>query len=408
MTRKTFAIVGAGLAGGHAAHQLRKDGFDGQILLIGAEDHPPYDRPPLSKAILLGDAEPPATVLWSEDDYTQAEIDLVLATRVTRINTAGRALEFESGRSVTVDRIVLCTGSSPRRPTIPGLELHGVHSVRTLEDAVSVRDALLPGAEVVVIGFGFIGAEAAAAATARGCKVTLVETAALPMQRVLGAEAARLYCALHEQHGVTVLLNTGVAEVRGAGRCGAVLLTDGRELRADLVIYGVGAVASTDLAETAGIACGNGIVVDAQCRTSNSEVFACGDVATRPSSFVNGHIRLESWQNAYKQGVAAAKSMLGCADSYDEVPWFWSDQYDVKMQMAGLASPTDEVVWRGAPDGPSRSAFYLADGRVRAVLGFNRPRDVRAGTDLIRKGDMVDKAGLADDSVDLRAMARGA
>ena len=407
MDRKTFAIVGASLAGGHAAHQLRKDGFDGQILLIGAEHHPPYDRPPLSKGILLGEAEPPSTALWSEDDYAQAEIDVVLGTRVTRIDTARRALEFESGGGLTVDRVLLCTGSSPRRPPIPGLELGGVHTVRTLEDAVSVRDALLPGAEVVVIGFGFIGAEVAAAATARGCRVTLVEAAALPMQRVLGAEAARLYCALHEQHGVTVLLNTGVAEVRGVGRCSAALLTDGRELRADLVVYGVGAAASTELAQTAGIACGNGIVVDAQCQTSNSEVFACGDVAARPSSFASGHIRLESWQNACKQAVAAAKSMLGFTNPYDEVPWFWSDQYDLRMQMAGLPSPTDEVVWRGAPDGPDRSAFYVADGRVRAVLGFNRPRDVRAGTDLIRKRAVVDKAELADESVDLRALAKG-
>jgi len=407
MARKTFAIVGASLAGGHAAHQLRKDGFDGQILLIGAEHHPPYDRPPLSKAILLGEVEPPSTALWSEDDYVQAEIDVVLGTRVTRIDAAGRALEFENGRGATVDRILLCTGSSPRRPPVPGLDLPGVHTVRTLEDAVSVRDALLPGTEVIVIGFGFIGAEVAAAAAARGCKVTLVETAALPMQRVLGPDAARLYCALHERHGVTVRLNTGVAEVRGAGRCSTVVLTDGRELRADLVVYGVGAAASTELAESAGIACGAGILVDAQCRTSNSEVFACGDVASRPSSFASGHIRLESWQNAYKQAVAAAKSMLGSTEPYDELPWFWSDQYDVKMQMAGLPSPTDEVVWRGAPDSPSRSAFYVADGRVRAVLGFNRPRDVRSGTDLIRQGVVVDKARLADESVDLRSLARG-
>jgi 3-phenylpropionate/trans-cinnamate dioxygenase ferredoxin reductase subunit len=406
MAQKIFGIVGASLAGGHAAHQLRKEGFDGRILLIGAESHLPYDRPPLSKGVLLGEMEPAATAIWSEEAFSEAEIDLRLGTRVTRIDTVGRTLEFGDGSAQAVDRVLLCTGSSARQPAIPGLSLRGVHAIRNLEDAISVRDELLPGSKVVIIGFGFIGAEVAACATARGCSVTLVEAAALPMQRILGPEAAELYCGLHEARGVKVLLNCGVAELRGAGRCSSVLLNDGQEIDADLVVYGVGASPSIDLAEGAGLACSNGILVNDACQTSNSEIFACGDVAARPTAFATGPIRLESWQNAYRQAIAAAKSMLGSHEPFDDLPWFWSDQYDVKMQMAGLPSSTDEVVWRGAGGGFERTAFYLAGSQVRAVLGFNRVREVRAAIELIRNGIVVDKAMLADESTNLRELAK--
>jgi 3-phenylpropionate/trans-cinnamate dioxygenase ferredoxin reductase component len=226
------------------------------------------------------------------------------------------------------------------------------------------------------------------------------------MQRVLGAEAGQLYCGLHAKNGVDIRLNAIVKEIRGDGQCRAVVLDDGTELAADVVVYGVGAAATSELAEAAGIAVANGIVVDAQCRTSIEGIWACGDVATRPSSFAPGNIRLESWQNAYRQGVAAVKSMLGSDEPFDDLPWFWTDQYDVKMQLAGLPSPTDTVVWRGNPAAFDCTAFYVSGGLLKAVVGMNRPRDVRPAMDLIRNRIPVDPAQLADESVNLRALGK--
>jgi 3-phenylpropionate/trans-cinnamate dioxygenase ferredoxin reductase subunit len=407
MPKRTFAIVGASLAGAHAAHQMRREGFDGRVVLIGAEPHLPYDRPPLSKEVLLGKTEPATTALWTQADYTQAEIDVLLATRVTRIRPAERVLELDGHPDLSVDGILLATGSHARKLPIPGLDQLGVHTLRTLDDALRVRDALQPGANVVVIGFGFIGAEVAAAAVQRGCTVTLVEAAALPMQRVLGAEAGQLYCELHTNNGVDVRLNAIVKEIRGDGNCRAVVLADGGELPADVVVYGVGAAATSELAEAAGIEVANGIVVDAQCRTSIEGIWACGDVAARPSSFAaGGNIRLESWQNAHRQAVAAVKSMLGSDQAFDDLPWFWTDQYDVKMQLAGLPSPNDTVVWRGHPGAFDCTAFYVSDGLLKAVVGMNRPREVRPAMDLIRNRVPVNPAELADESVNLRALGK--
>jgi 3-phenylpropionate/trans-cinnamate dioxygenase ferredoxin reductase subunit len=405
MKRKTFAIVGASLAGAHAAHQLRRDGFDGRIVLIGAERHLPYDRPPLSKSVLVGEAEPATTALWSESDYAEADIDVLLATRVTRIRPAERVVELDNGLDMVADQILLCTGSYPRKLRIPGLEQQGVFALRTLDDSVRLHGALLPGASVVVIGFGFIGAEVAAAAVKRGCEVKLVEAAALPMQRVLGSEVAQRYCDLHREHGVDIHLNAAVGKVRGNGRCQSVVLANGCELPADVVVYGVGASPSTELAETAGIEVDNGVVVDARCQTSIDGIFACGDVAIRPSTFSTGNIRLETWQNAYRQGMAAAKAMLGSKEPFDELPWFWTDQYDVKMQLAGLCYPSDEVIWRGAQDSFDCLVFYISESRVRAVLGFNRPRDVRAVMHLIRKQVPVNSAELGDEWSNLTGLS---
>lgn len=406
----TFAIVGASLAGAHAAHQLRKDGFDGRVVLIGAEPHLPYDRPPLSKGVLLGETEPEATALWAEADFAAADIELVLGARATRIRTVERLLELDGGaadggRSLPVDKILLCTGVTARRPTIPGMNLPNVTALRTLDDALRLREQLQPGARVVVIGFGFIGAEVAAAAAALGSQVSLLESAALPLQRVLGPQIGGRYRDLHLEHGVDVRLGAQVAELRGLDRCREVVLADGAALPADLVVVGIGADPAVALAETADLATANGVLVDAHCRTSVPGIYACGDVAARPSAYASGPLRLESWQNAYRQAVAAAKSMLGSAEPFDDLPWFWTDQYDVKMQMAGLPSAACEFVWRPGQGDMDGAAFYLADGVVRAVVGFNRPRDVRAGMDLIRKGVAVRPAELADASVDLRTLA---
>jgi 3-phenylpropionate/trans-cinnamate dioxygenase ferredoxin reductase component len=400
----TFAVVGANLAGGHAAHQLRRDGFDGRIVLIGAEPHLPYERPPLSKDILTGTADPEQAAIWTERDFADAGIELALGIRVTALDPRGRALALDDGRSLTVDKVLLCTGATPRRLPIPGDGLVGVHCLRDLDDAVRLRDALAPGARVVIVGAGFIGAEVAAAAVQRGCDVSLLEVAPLPLQRVLGPEVGALYAELHRQRGVDVRLGVAVEAFEGRGACERVRLGDGAAVDADLVVCGVGASPATELAERAGVRVGNGVLVDWACRTSIENVFAAGDVACRPSSYATAPIRLESFQNAQDQGIAAARAMLGAAMVFDDVPWFWSDQYDVKLQVAGLPGADAEVIWRGDPSELRACAFYLRDGIVQGAVGLNAPRDVRGAMDLIRRRAPVDRAVLTDPSVDLRKL----
>ena len=408
MTKQTFAIVGASLAGAHAAHQLRKDGFDGRILLIGDEQFLPYDRPPLSKAVLLGEAEVEKTQLWSEADYAQAEITPVLSTRVTAIDRASRSLEIEGGENIAFDKLLLCTGARARDLPFASPSISGVNCLRSLDDALRIRDSLKAGSRVVVIGFGFIGAEVAAAARKLGCTVTLVEAASLPMQRILGSEAAIRYCNMHKQHGVDIRLSTFVEEIREERQVKVVRLSDGSEIDCDSIIYGVGSIANSELAKTAGAAVGNGIIVNRYCETSVEGIYACGDVASRPSSYADGHIRLESWQNAYRQAVAAARSMLGIREDFDDLPWFWSDQYDLRMQLAGLPGSHDKVIWRGdGDDGLSGSAFYFSNDHLKAVLGLNRPRDVRAGMDIIKSGQAVDPELIRNPDINIGQILKG-
>jgi 3-phenylpropionate/trans-cinnamate dioxygenase ferredoxin reductase subunit len=403
MTR-TIAIVGASLAGGQAALSLRQNGFDGRVVLVGGESHPPYERPPLSKAVLLGEADPATTLLVPPSRYDEVDIELVLGVRAKAIRPTDRSVVLDDGRSIVVDRLLLTTGAQPRSISLPGRELIGVHELRTLDHAVALRDALQPGARVVVIGAGFIGAEVAAIARARGCSVALVEMAELPLQRVLGAEVGALYAAMHRAKGVDLHLNARPVAILGDTRCTAVELDNGAVLEADVVVCGVGVSPAIELAAEAGALIDNGITVDGLCRTTIPNVYAAGDVASRPTSFAPGRIRLESWQNAQNHGIAAAAAMLGSAEEFDDLPWFWSDQYEVNLQLAGLPSAQDTVVWRGDTDAFDCAAFYLRDGLITGVIGLNRPRDVRATMDLIRRRIPVDPASLADESTDLRSL----
>ena len=405
MGKKTFAIIGASLAGAHAAHQLRKDGFDGRILLIGDEPHLPYDRPPLSKATLQVEVGDSASYLWPEADYEQAEITPLLSTRVDAIDRGRRSLQIGDGRTIAFDKLLLCTGARARALPISVPPVNSISCLRTLDDAMLVRDRLNAGGHILVVGFGFIGAEVAAAARKRGCAVTLIEAGSLPLLRILGSEAALRYCTLHRDQGVDVKLNTSVEQISHNGTTNIAKLSDGSVIEADAIIYGIGSIANADLARSAGIDVGNGIIVNQYCETSMTDIYASGDVACRPSAYADGHIRLESWQNAYKQGVAAARSMLGIREEFDDLPWFWSDQYDLRMQLAGLPAGHDQVVWRGnGDDGLSGSAFYLTQGRVTAVLGLNRPRDVRSGMNLIRSQSIVDADTLRDSGTDLNSL----
>jgi 3-phenylpropionate/trans-cinnamate dioxygenase ferredoxin reductase subunit len=400
---RTFVVVGANLAGGRAVEALRAEGFDGRVVLIGEEADRPYERPPLSKEVLRGEA-PPA-FLRDEEWYASQDIELRLGTRATRLDPSGTLwLEDEE---IAFDACLLATGGRPRRLNLSGSQLEGVHYLRTLRDAAAIAGVLVSKPRVVVIGAGFIGAEVAASARVLGCDVTMIEVLDVPLLRVLGEEIGGVYAQIHRDHGVDLRLGEGVERFEGGGRVEAVVGTSGRRYPADLVVVGVGIEPNVELALEAGIACDNGIVVDELCRTSGARVYAAGDVARRPDPFTGAPIRPEHFQNAQNQGSAAARAMLGKGEPFGEVPWFWSDQYDVNLQMLGHASPDEERVVRGSLHARGFIAFFLRGDNVIAAIALGRGRDIAATRRLIERRVAVDRARLADEGVALKDLLRG-
>ena len=403
-----FVIVGAGLAGAKAAETLRAEGFAGRIVLIGEETDRPYERPPLSKGHLLGTANLDAAFVHDSDWYAAHDVELRTGTAVESIDRTNGAVVLADGGRVTYDRLLLATGSSPRKLDLPGADLGGVLYLRTMTDSENLAKRLVDGAHVVVIGGGWIGLEVAAAARSHGSSVTIVEMTALPLLRVLGAQVARVFQAVHEAHGVTFRCSSGVRELRGDGDVRSVVLTDGTELPADLVVAGVGILPNVALAAVAGLGGGNGIETDAALCTSDSRIFAAGDVALSHNPLLGRSIRVEHWANALNGGPAAARSMIGQPVSYDRVPYFFSDQYDLGLEYSGYVEPGgyDLVVFRGSTEivdgkAPEFVAFWLSGGRVLAGMNVNIwdaqddiQRLVRAGY----AGTAVDPAALADPS----------
>ncbi len=397
-----IAIVGANLAGAFAARTLREEGFSGEIHLIGAEPHLPYERPPLSKDLLLGTTDPMQIQVQSEAEWDNQHVTLRLSSLVVHMDPSSRELELADGDRVRADKVLLCTGGRPRCLAVPGAELDGVVHLRTLDDALAVRERLGPGASVVVVGGGFIGTEVAASAVASGSAVTLLEADDVLLWRALGRKLGAVLQRYHVEQGARVKTNTSLERIGGRSGVTHVLTTRGERIDADLVVVGIGIVPAVELAEGAGLKVANGIMVNELCETSVGGIYAAGDVANHPNPFFGDRLRLEHWQNAQDQGAAAARSMLGARDGHREVPWFWSDQYDLNVQMSGHNHPTDTPVYRGDPSSLSFTTFYLHAGAISAVVGLNRPRDVRAATRLIEAGHVVDPAQLADESVDLR------
>jgi 3-phenylpropionate/trans-cinnamate dioxygenase ferredoxin reductase component len=398
----TFVIVGAGLAGAKAAEALRAEGFDGRLLLLGDEAERPYDRPPLSKAYLRGETDRDSLYLHQDGFSATHDIELHTSTPVRSLDPAGRHVELASGERVGYDRLLLATGAAPRRLAVPGEDLGGVHYLRSRHDADTLAAAAARAEHVVVVGTGWIGSEAAASLRQLGREVTLLGPDTAPLARVLGPEVGRVYRDLHADHGVRLVLGTRVAGFGGHGRVEAVITSDGRTIEGDLVLVGAGAVARTELAEAAGLPVANGVLVDERLEAVGAAgVFAAGDVAAAWHPRYQRSLRVEHWANAFNQGPAAARSMLGIPTSYARLPYFYSDQYDLGMEYSGLAATWDQVVVRGDPATHAFLAFWLKDQRVVAGMHANVWDVTEAIQSLIRNGRPVDPARLADPDIPL-------
>ena len=403
-----YVITGAGLAGAKAAQTLREEGFDGPVVLIGDETERPYERPPLSKDYLLGKAEREAIYVHPASWYADNSVELRLGVPVTGIDPAAHEVGLADGSRVGYARLLLATGSSPRRLPVPGADADRVLYLRRVADSDQIKAAFQAASRIVVIGAGWIGLETAAAARAAGVDVTILEAAGLPLLRVLGPEVAQVFAGLHRERGVDLRFGVQVSEITGAGgRASGVALADGSHVAADAVVVGVGIAPNIQLAEAAGLAVRNGVVVDAGLRSSHPDIFAAGDVACAYHPALGRHIRVEHWANALNQPQAAARSMLGQDVAYDQVPYFYTDQYDLGMEYAGYVEPGgyDRVVFRGDAERREFIAFWLSGGRVLAGMNVNIWDASDAIQALVRGGGTVDPDRLADPAVPLDQMA---
>jgi 3-phenylpropionate/trans-cinnamate dioxygenase ferredoxin reductase component len=394
-----IVIVGAGQAGGWAAQTLRKEGFTGKVVLIGEEPHLPYERPPLSKAVLSGAAPAESTYLMKNEAFHKLGLDWRPGVRVTAIDLSARRLLPAEGEPIGYGRLILCSGGRARPLPVPGADLPGIFTLRRIEDAQALGRTLVPGRKIVVVGGGWIGLEVAATARKKGLQVTVVEAMKRLCERTVPPEISAYLSRLHAAHGTQVILGAGVTQfARNPDGLLVVTLSDGSQLAADAVVVGIGLVPNDELAREAGLACDGGVIVDAQCRTSDPHVFAAGDVAAWHCNWAGRRMRLESWQNAQEQGIAAARSALGLEVVHQPLPWFWSDQYETDLQIFGMPDAANRVVARGDLASDSFVLFYLDGDKLRAALGPNSAKDLRFARRLIENQKSIDPQLLADAS----------
>lgn len=398
-----LVIVGGGQAAAQVAQSLRQQNYSGAITLVGEEPFPPYQRPPLSKKYLAGELARERLFLRPAAFYAEKAITLVTGTRAEELDLAARRVRLGDGRALTYDRLLLATGSRVRRLEAPGATLSGVHYLRTIADVDAIAAELTPGARVALVGAGYIGLEVASVLRQKGFDVTVLEAAERVLARVVGPEVSAFYARCHADAGVAIHCRTGVRALRGTTRVEAVEATDGRVFPCDIAIVGVGVLPNVELASAAGLACDNGIVVDEYARTADPNVVAAGDCTSHP--LAGRRVRIESVPNAVHQGKVAAATIAGTPSAYSEVPWFWSDQYDLKIQIVGLSAGYEEVVIRGDPATRSFAAFYLRAGELLAVDAVNSPREFLAAKKLVAERTRVAADVLRDARVDLATLA---
>ncbi len=396
-------IVGASMAGATAAITMREEGA-GTITVIGAEPEAPYERPPLSKTYLRGEVTFDSALVRPSGFYAEHGIETMFGTRAARIDIAERFVELEDRRRVPYETLLIATGGRNRRLSIPGADLDGIYGLRTVRDADRIREAMVAGRRAVVVGMGFIGSEVTASLRAKGLEVTAIDPGKTPLFRVLGEEVGRSIADLHRAHGVRTIFEDTVAAFEGDKHVAYVLTRGGVRLECDFVVAGVGIEPAVEIADGSGIGLDNGVIVDEFLETPISGVFAAGDVANHYHPIFRRHIRLEHWQNAVRQGAAAARNMLGQRTAYEEIPWFWSDQYETNVQYVGFHTTWDELVIRGRLDSRSYLACYVKDGRIDSAVALNRGRDIRRILPLIRSRAIVDIARLTDEHLDLRTL----
>ena len=406
--KQVVVIVGAGLAGGNAAVTIREEGWRGRIVLLGAEPGIPFGRPPLSKTYLRGEEDLGAWYVKPADWYGEHDVELCIGSIVRQVDTALKQLRLESGETMDYDKLVLCTGGRNRNLAVPGASLQGIYQLRTVAECDAILQVSQPGARAVVVGMGFIGSEVAASLRQMGLEVTAVLPGAAPLATVLGNEVAAVLAAIHREHGAHLVTNDQVIGFEGGTRVERVLTAKGARLACDLVVVGVGIEPATDALVGSAIALDNGILVNGRCQTNVPDVFAAGDVANLLHP-VFGRVRVEHFNNAEKQGRAAARAVLGNLQAYEYIYSFWSDQYEHKLEYVGFARRWEQIVLRGSYDSRKFLAFYLTQGILQAVCGLNRGGDpelevdaeLRVCQELIRGRIRLSEASLADDRVGL-------
>ncbi len=398
----TTAIIGAGHAAGQLAASLRQEGYEGEIVIFGDELHVPYQRPPLSKAYLAGELGLEKVYLRPAKFYEDKNITLRLGETVSAIDPATKTVTSEEGSTLQYDDLVLATGGRPRILPIEGADLGGIHYLRSISDVDGIRAELAPGRNMVIVGGGYIGLEVASIGIKTGATVHVLEMESRILQRVTTPQMSEFYDQLHSGRGVHIHTDTRASAFKGDGKVTHVVTADGNELEADLVVVGIGIIPNTELADAAGLPCDNGIVVDDHCRTSDPHIYAIGDVSNHPNPLLNRRLRLESVPNAMEQARVVASNIVGKDKTYAAIPWFWSDQYELKLQMVGFSSDGEEQITRGNPADNQFITFYLKDGKVVAADAINDPKSFMAAKNLV--GKAIDAKALADPDVELKSL----
>lgn len=405
---ETFVIVGAGLAGGSAAATLRREGFEGRLVLLGAEPRAPYERPPLSKELLRGESSFEQALVQPPGFYGENAIETRFGVRIVSVDAAEETVELDGGERIAYDGLLVATGVRNRQIPFPGSHLEGIYQLRTVDDCDRIREEVAPGRKAVVVGMGFVGSEVAASLRQSGVEVAVLDRNRVPLRRIFGEEVGRVIEGIHRDHGTELILEDTVAAFEGTGRVERVTTRGGRRIECDFVVVGLGVEPATEVLAGSGVEIDNGIVVDEYGRTAVEGIHAAGDVANRYHPVFGRHIRVEHWQSALGQGAAAAMSMLGKGEPYEEIPWFWSDQYEHNLQYLGYHTEWDELIVRGSLKERSFVAFYRKNGRVLAAVALDRGRDLRRSTGLIRTQGRVEPARLRDPDTDLRTLVDAA